>query len=296
MLRRAQLTLLLAAVVPTALMSATGIILLALDASRAVSVVVGVLVVAFCTSALTGYVLGSIFLSRGASLARVQNDFLSAVSHELRTPLTSMRMFVETLEEGRVTDPAERQRCLYLLQREMTRLEGLVDRLMELSRLEAGRHGFLRDPVNISDVVEDAVVAFHAATLGDATDVDVELETGLIIIGDQPALSQAVTNLLVNAWKYSIDPKQIALAAHTRGKSIELTVTDNGPGIPRAEQKHIFDKFERGTSAIEGGTPGSGLGLSIVKAIVKAHRGKISIRSDSRTGSRFSILLPRAAP
>ena len=110
-LRRAQLILLLAAVVPTGLMSALGVILLAVGSgSRTVSVVSGVLVLAFCTSAITGYILGSIFLQRGAVLARVQNDFLSSVSHELRTPLTSMRMFVETVNDDRVTDPAERAR------------------------------------------------------------------------------------------------------------------------------------------------------------------------------------------
>src|SRR5688500_20165879 len=99
----------------------------------------GILVLAFCTSSLTGYILGSILVSRGASLAKVQNDFLSSVSHELLTPITSVRMFSETLRDERVTDPSERARCLEIIDREMARLDILVGKLIALSRLEAGR-------------------------------------------------------------------------------------------------------------------------------------------------------------
>ncbi|MEM9493409.1 MAG: histidine kinase dimerization/phospho-acceptor domain-containing protein, partial [Myxococcota bacterium] len=138
-LRRAQLILMLAALVPTVLITALGIVLLAVGTSS-VGITIGLLVVAFCTTSLTGYVLGSIFVSRGASIARVQNDFLSAVSHELRTPLTSIRLFMETLRDGRATDPADQRQCLLLLEQEVGRLEGLVERLIELSRMETGKH------------------------------------------------------------------------------------------------------------------------------------------------------------
>jgi two-component system phosphate regulon sensor histidine kinase PhoR len=295
-MRRAQYTMLLAAVIPTALMIATGIILLALgDDSRIVSIVSGVLVLAFCTSALTGYILGSVFLSRGASMARVQTDFLSSVSHELRTPITSMRMFIETLADGRVTDPNERDRCLHLLQREMHRLEALVTRLIDLSKLEAGRDAFEHEPLSVSAVIDDAIAALEAATLGDKVNVTTEIEPDLRVVGDRFALAQAVTNLLVNAYKYTGPDKRIELFARTLGKNVELAVADNGPGIPRSEQKQIFERFERGRAAVDEGKEGSGLGLSIVSAIARAHNGTVLVRSDSRSGSRFSILLPRAA-
>ncbi len=295
MLRRAQLTLLLAAVIPTGLLTATGIILLSVGSgSRVVNVVVGVLVLAFCASALTGYILGTIFMGRSADLARVQNDFLSSVSHELRTPLTSVRMFIETLREERVTDPAERKRVLELLQREMQRLEALVARLIDLSKIEAGRHAFKREPVAMADVVADALVGLEAATLGDDVAVATEIEDGTDVVGDRAALCQAVVNLLVNAHKYCGADERIELTVRVSGKKVELTVADNGPGIPRAEQEHIFEKFERGRAAVEDGKEGSGLGLAIVHAIVRAHKGRVVLRSDSRSGAAFSILLPRA--
>jgi two-component system, OmpR family, phosphate regulon sensor histidine kinase PhoR len=292
-LRRAQLILLLVAVVPTALMTATGIVLLALGGSRAVAIVAGVLVLAFCTSALTGYVLGSIFLRRGASLARVQNDFLSSVSHELRTPITSMRMFIETLRDERVTDPAERRECLTLLQREMGRLERLVTRLIDLSRIESGGHSFKREPVALAEVVDDAIVGLKAATLGQEVDVIVDVAPDLLVVGDREALAQAVVNLLVNAHKYSSADDPIALAARGEGKQVELSVTDQGPGIPWSEQEQIFEKFSRGRAAVEGGRDGSGLGLSIVAAIARAHRGSVVLKSDSKAGTCFTLVLPR---
>ncbi|MDX8407237.1 MAG: ATP-binding protein [Mariprofundaceae bacterium] len=294
-LRRAQLILLLAVAIPTGLASAVGVILLVVGGgSRTVSIAAGVLVLALCTSAITGYILGSIFLNRGASLARVQNDFLTSVSHELRTPLTSMSMFIETLSGDRVVDPAERARCLELLQREMQRLDGLVTRLIELSKIEAGSRVFKRERVDLGDVVGDALIGLEAAALGAGVDVTTEVEHGLAVIGDRAALVQAVVNLLVNAHKYGEGDARIELSAHERGKHIEIVVADHGPGIPRGEQKHIFEKFERGHAALDGGQHGSGLGLSIVKAIVTAHKGTITLKSDSRSGARFSILLPRA--
>jgi two-component system phosphate regulon sensor histidine kinase PhoR len=295
-LRRAQLILLLAAVVPTGLASAVGVILLAFGTgSRTVSIVAGVLVLAFCTSAITGYILGSIFLKRGASLARVQNDFLTSVSHELRTPLTSMRMFVETLGGDAVIEDAERQRCLDLLQREMTRLDGLVSRLIDLSKIETGSRMIKRDPVRVADVVADALVGLEAAALGAEVSVTADVDDGLVVLGDRSALAQALVNLLVNAHKYSEGDPRIELVACERAKDIEISVTDHGPGIPRAEQKTIFDKFTRGSQALETGKHGSGLGLSIVQAIVAAHKGRLTLKSDSRSGSRFSILLPRVS-
>jgi two-component system phosphate regulon sensor histidine kinase PhoR len=291
-LRRAQIILILAALVPTILMTFLGIVLLAVGS--AVSIVVGVLVLAFCTSAVTGYILGSIFVSRGASLARVQSDFLSSVSHELRTPLTSMRVFVETLRDERVTDPNEKRQCLDILHGEMNRFEGLVNRLIELSRIESGRHAFKQEPVPVRGVVDDAMAVFRAATLGKETPVAMAIEADLLVMGDREALAQALGNLLINAWKYTGDHKDIRLSAVARSqKEVEIAVADNGPGVPRDEQDKIFEKFERGRAAVDSRQPGSGLGLSVVKAIVVAHRGRVQVSSESSSGARFSMLLRR---
>lgn len=285
----------LATLIPTVLMTALGIVLLAVGSeSLNLNLVAGVLLVAFCTTSLTGYILGSIFVSRGASLARVQNDFVSLVSHELRTPLTSIRMFIETLRDDRVQEPVERRKCLDLLSQEVARLDGLVTRMIELSRIETGRRVFDRLPVRVADVVSDAKATLDAASLAAPVELDTEVDERLEVVGDRSTLSLALANLLLNAYKYTSDPKQIGVYVRAHGdREVGISVRDNGPGIPREEQRQIFEQFERGRSALDHRTPGSGLGLAIVRAIVKAHNGKLELHSKPGRGSEFRIRLRR---
>jgi two-component system phosphate regulon sensor histidine kinase PhoR len=295
-LYRARLIFMLAALIPTVLMTAIGIILVATGGAKSIGVVGGILVLAFCATALTGYVLGTIFVTRGASLAAVQNEFLSSVSHEVRTPLTSIRMFIDTLREGRVQDPAERQRCLTVINQELTRLDGLVGKLIELSKIESSHAVFDRCPLLVSDIVEDALASFEAIRFGGDVDLQVNVEPGLMVHGDRAALAQAVGNLLGNAWKYTRpQDKKIEVRATADAKHVTITVTDNGVGIPRGEQAAIFEKFQRGSAGLNGGSPGSGLGLALVRAVVEAHHGKVDVRSESDRGARLRIVLPRSA-
>lgn len=293
-LRRAQLTLMLATLIPTVLMIALGILLLATGRGTG-AVVVGVLVLAFCTTSLTGYILGSIFVRRGAQVVRFQHDYLSLVSHELRTPLTSILMFLDTLRDDRLTDPAEKRQCLELLDKEVRRLDSLLERLLQLSRLQsARRHEFDSEPVALDDVVRDALTAVEAATLTERMEVAVDVEEGLTVRGDRAALGQALANLLINAWKYTpAQGRRIALRARAVDRQIEISVRDNGPGVSRAEQARIFDEFERGEAAESSGRQGSGLGLAIVRAVVRAHRGRLTLQSRPGEGAEFRIRLPR---
>ena len=294
-LRRAQLVFMLATLVPTVLMIALGILLLALERGTG-ALVIGVLVLALCTTSVTGYILGSIFVSRGAQVARFQHDFLSLVSHELRTPLTSILMFLDTLRGEKLTDPDEKRQCLELLDQEVRRLDQLLERLLQLSRLQARRQRFHRMPVQMADVVRDALSAFDAATLSSRAQVAVELESvdDLAVCGDREALGQALSNLLINAWKYTPDTdRRIELRARATDRHIEIAVRDNGPGVAREEQKRIFEQFERGMAGERSGRQGSGLGLAIVRAVVRAHQGRIDLRSRPGEGSEFRIRLPR---
>ena len=290
--------LMLVTLVPTVLITALGIALLAVGGSGAVGIIIGILVLVFCTTSVTGYILGSIFVSRGASIARIQNDFLSAVSHELRTPLTSIRMFMETLRDERLTDPADKEQCFELLEQEVVRLQGLVERLIELSRIEAGKHNFEHEPVLIDDMIADALSAFDAATLSEPTMVEVTIDPGLVVMGDHAALSRVVVNLLINAWKYTTPRnRKIALRAEALSeKRMEIVITDNGVGIPEDEQDQIFDKFERGQDAIDGRKSGVGLGLATVRAIIRAHKGRVELHSESGDGAEFRIVLRRGQP
>ncbi len=289
----------LAMLVPTILMTALGVVLIALGSTSVnLNLVAGMLVLTFCTTSLTGYILVSIFVSRGASLARVQNDFVSSVSHELRTPLTSIRMFIETLQDGRIQDPEEQRQVLAVLFREVERLEGLVNRVIELSRIETGNRTFMREPTRVRDVADDALQAFRVASLSGPTEVEVDIEPDLYVRGDRTALSLAVSNLLVNAWKHTPpEGRRIWLTGRrSRGRRVEVAVRDNGPGIPRDERDRVFGEFERGQAAIDSRVKGSGLGLAIVKAIVGAHRGKVELKSRPGRGAEFKIRLPEGRP
>ena len=280
--------------IPTVLMTVIGIILLAVGGSKSVAVIGGILVLSFCAMALTGYTIGTIFVTRGASLAAVQNEFLSLVSHELRTPLTSIRMFIDTLREERVHDPEERRRCLAVIDQELGRLDGLVGRLIELSKIEHRYAAFDHQVVKVADVVADALAAFAAVKVGAEVDLQVTVEPNLSVFGDRAALAQAVGNLLANAWKYTPpEGKKIDVLASADAKHVSIAIADNGVGIPRREQEVIFEKFHRGSSAELRGSAGSGLGLALVRAIVEAHRGTVDVRSDGSRGARFRIVLPR---
>jgi two-component system phosphate regulon sensor histidine kinase PhoR len=282
----------LVALLPTVAMSVVGIVLLVAGSGSTHSIVAGVLVLTFCTSGITGYILGSVYLGKGASLVRVQNDFVSAVSHELRTPVTSIRLLLESLRDNRLSDN-DREQVLTLLARETSRLEQLVGRVLELSRLESGAHVYARERVDVKELVEEGVAAFDAVTLEKPTAIELELEPNLAIIGDRPTLVRAILNLLTNAWKYTGERKRIIISATPAGRWIEVRIRDNGPGIDREEQRAIYEQFKRGRAAHETGAAGVGLGLAFVRTIVRGQRGKLDF--ESRPGeTTFRIRLRRA--
>ena len=275
-------------------MTAIGIISLAVGGSKSMALVGGILVLCFCTVALAGYTIGTIFVTRGASLAAVQNEFLSLVSHELRTPLTSIRLFIDTLREERLHDEDEKRRCLTIINQELGRLDGLVGKIIELSKIEHRYAVFDRRIVKVDDIVADALASFEAVKVGGDVDLHVKSEPNLFVFGDRATLAQAVGNLLGNAWKYTPrQGKEIDLTVASDPKHVIITVSDNGMGIAGSEKDAIFEKFSRGSAATQLGSQGSGLGLAIVRSVVEAHHGKVDVKSDDGHGARFRIILPR---
>ena len=292
-LRRAQVVLMLAVLLPTIMMTVVGIVLLATASGSVPAVVSGVLVLTFCTSGITGYILGSMFVAKGAALVRIQNDFVASVSHELRTPLTSIHLLIESLRDGRLDD-AERPQVLTLLARETGRLEALVGRVLELSRLQSS-YDYARDTLDLASVVDEAIAAFDAITLTRPTPITRQIDPGLLVVGDRPTLVGALVNLLTNAWKYTGDDKRIEITASENRRWIDITVRDNGVGIERFDQSRIFEQFQRGRAAEASGTIGLGLGLSFVMAIVRGHRGKLDFESKpGETTFRIRLRRPRA--
>jgi two-component system phosphate regulon sensor histidine kinase PhoR len=279
----------LATLLPTVAMTAVGLVLL-VTGHTITTLISGVLVLTFCTSGITGYILGSMFVGKGASLVRVQNDFVSSVSHELRTPITSIRLLLESLGNNRL-EHSDRAEVLSLLARETERLEALVNRVLELSRLESS-YMYARERIDVTSLADEAIAAFDALTLTTPTRVERRFEPNLTVTGDRPTLVRALANLLTNAWKYTGEQKHITLEVRSSPRWIELIVRDNGAGIPAEEQRLIFEQFQRGRAADASGATGVGLGLSFVRAIVRGHRGKIDLTS--RPGeTAFRIRLKR---
>ncbi|MFC2156615.1 ATP-binding protein [Acidobacteriota bacterium] len=231
-------------------------------------------------------------VSRELAAARLQADFVSAVSHEFRTPLTSMRQFTEMLNEDDNL-PAEKRRTFYKAQARATnRLSRLVESLLDFGRMEAGARPYSLEPMDAGELVKDIVEEFKQET--GSEDIIIECvvpDVDFPVNGDREALAQALWNLLDNAVKYSGENKRIHVEVE-EGDPVAIRVQDQGLGIPLSERSRIFRKFVRGTNTDIQGIKGTGIGLAVVKHIVDAHGGDISVISESGQGSTFTIHLP----
>lgn len=258
-------------------------------------VVYGVLLFLFYVTLALGVAYTGRTLYREAKLSRLKTDFVSLVSHELRTPLTSIRMFIEMLALGRVKDPAELQTVVDVLAKETARLSSMVESVLDWSRIESGKKQYRLERTQPGEVADAAVNAFKAQHLDTALELAVTKEEGLPEVElDRDAIAGALLNLLQNAWKYSKEDKRIALRVVRDGDFVVFEVEDHGVGIPRREQKRIFDRFYRVDSLLTRDTEGSGLGLSIAQRMVQAHDGWISVDSTVGQGSTFRLHLPSA--
>jgi signal transduction histidine kinase len=234
----------------------------------------------------------------GADATR--RKLLADVSHELMTPLTAMRGYLETLSMSELQiDAPTRERYLQIVSEETHRLERIVGDLLDLARLEGGGTTLRQERVEIASLF-DRVASRHERELRQRG-IRLERQVGALaedVIGDADRLEQAVQNLAANALRHTPDGGQITLTsahapgAKAAGDAVRLTVHDTGPGIPGEHLPLIFERFYKADAARRA-AGGSGLGLSIVKAIVERHGGTITARNDH--GAVFEIVLPRSA-
>jgi signal transduction histidine kinase len=240
-----------------------------------------------------GLVLTVRTISRELELARLKSDFVSTVSHEFKSPLTSIRQLSEMLQSGRVPSEERRQRYYDILVEQSARLSCLVTNVLDLARIEEGRKEFRFELVDLGGLIADLAEATQHRVGYEGFQIHTEIQQPLPQVrADPEALKQAISNLLNNAIQYSGESRQVNLKASAEGRSVTVTVTDFGLGIPEVEIGRVFDRFFRGSGEITRSVRGSGLGLTLVREIAEAHGGAVDVTSEVGNGSTFRIRLP----
>lgn len=232
-------------------------------------------------------------LRRDLRLSELRAQFVSSVSHELKTPLTAIRMLAETLQMGRVKDTQTQEEYLDTITNECERLSRLVDEVLLFSKIEQGKKVYRFRPVRLEETVQAAARAMEYPLRQKGFRLRLDLEAGLPAIkADEDALEQALLNLLSNAMKYSGDSREIEVGLARGDGGVAVRVTDHGIGIAPEQQTRIFEGFYRAPTRENQLIPGTGLGLTLVAQIAKAHGGQVAVESAPGKGSTFSIRLP----
>jgi len=240
-----------------------------------------------------GLVLTVRAVAHELELARLKSDFVSTVSHEFKSPLTSIRHMAEMLQAGSVPSDERRSRYYDVLVEQSSRLSSLVTNILDLARLEEGKKEFQFETTNIGALVCDLVSTTQQRVGHEGVVVEAHIEDSLPSVrADRSAISQAVSNLVENAIQYSSDEKKVNVRVSTDAGFVTVVVEDFGVGIPENEIDKVFDRFYRGGHPLTRSVKGSGLGLTLVKEIVEAHSGSVSVESELGRGSRFFVTLP----
>jgi signal transduction histidine kinase len=240
-----------------------------------------------------GLILTIRSVSHELELARMKSDFVSTVSHEFKSPLTSIRQLAEMLQSGRVPSEERRQKYYDVLLEQSERLALLTDNILSLAKIEEGRAEFTFETTDISVLLTEVVTSIQERVRHEGFDIGLDVEGPIPLLAvDRTALSQAVTNLVDNAIKYSGDSRRISVSASLEEQAVAIAVQDFGIGIKKEDIDRVFERFYRGGDELTRTVKGSGLGLTLVREIVAAHRGKVHVESEPGRGSVFSIRLP----
>ncbi|WP_433720246.1 ATP-binding protein [Actinoplanes sp. CA-051413] len=226
-------------------------------------------------------------------LIRTKNEYLALIGHELRTPLTSIAAYTELLRDADAeTLVAEGPRLLEVIDRNATQLRHIINELLELSALDTGHAAVQLSPINLAELVRESVQAARDAITDEPVSIVDELPDELVLPGDRHRLRQVVDNLLGNAVKYSPDGGRIAVRLRTTGRAAELSISDTGIGVSQEEREKMFTGLYRTSRARDRAIPGSGLGLTLSRAVVQRHHGTIELSEHEGPGTTVSVRLP----
>jgi two-component system sensor histidine kinase SenX3 len=229
--------------------------------------------------------------SEQARMEASRRDFVANVSHELKTPVAAMGVLAEALLES-AGDPDTVQHFSRKILTESQRLANMVHELIELSRLQGAEPLPDLAGVDVDSVVSEAISRHKVAADNADIKVTTDAPSGFRVLGDQSLLVTALANLISNAIAYSPDGSKVSISRRRRGDNIEISVTDRGIGIARADQERVFERFFRVDKARSRATGGTGLGLAIVKHVAANHNGSIRLWSQPGTGSTFTLSIP----
>jgi len=232
-------------------------------------------------------------VARELALAKLKSDFVSNVSHELRTPLALIRLYAETLELGRISNPGKRQEYYEIIRKESERLTSLINNILDFSRIESGKKEYSFRETDVADLVRSTLESYRYEIEQNGFQFEQKIDKDLPQVWvDREAIARSLLNLVNNAVKYSATEKYLGVHLYRHNGGVSLEVVDHGIGIPAKEQPKIFEKFYRVGDPLVHNTKGSGLGLSLVRHIVQAHGGEVAVESEPGQGSKFIITLP----
>jgi signal transduction histidine kinase len=233
--------------------------------------------------------------TKEAEADRVKTEFISTVSHELRTPLTSVRGYVDLILGGDAGAVGEQQReFLGIVARNTERLSALINDLLDVEKLHAGKIALRREPVDLTAVLASVLDTFRVTAQQKDLALEAAIEPVPAIQGDADRLTQVFANLVSNAVKYTNEGR-VLVRAFRLGEEVKVEVRDTGIGLTPEERGRIFEKFFRADNKYTRAVGGTGLGLAIVKAIVERHGARIEVASEPEKGSSFTVSFPAPA-
>jgi two-component system phosphate regulon sensor histidine kinase PhoR len=222
-----------------------------------------------------------------------QREFVSNVSHELRNPMASIKAMVETLESGAVNDPQVALDFLSRMRGDVDRINGLVNDLLELSRMESGQFQIETEPIPLAPLAHAVTMQFGETAAAQDVDLVEDLAEDLPqVMADGEKLTQVFVNLVENSLKFTPPGGKIRISAQAEDEHVQIVLKDTGIGVAPQHLPHIFERFYKVNRSRR--DSGTGLGLSIVKQLVEAHGGRITVTSQEGEGCAFTFTIPRA--